>query len=104
MREGFAGKVSLDSGDGGGWGDHVHTPWKREGGFAAAGFHGVDAKALVPRITVAEWDGAGFPAAAVIAAGEGAEGVEELMVRVGFPMARLASARDDDAGAVLRTI
>ncbi len=55
---------------------------QRESGFAAGSFHGVDAKALVPRIAVAEWDGAGFPTAAVIAAGKCAEGVEELMVRL----------------------
>lgn len=64
----------------------------------------MDAEAFVAVVAVAERDGAGFPAAAIIAAGKCAEGVEELMVRVGLPMARLAASSDDDAGAVLRAL
>ena len=68
------------------------------------GVDDVQAEALVALVAVAEGDGAGFPAASIVAAFQRAEGVEELVVRVGFPVGRFASAGDDDAGAVQRAV
>ena len=77
---------------------------ERFGDFAARGFHDINAKAFVPVVAVSERNGAGFPATTVVATWKSADGVEKLMVRVGFPMARLAPTSDDNAGAVLRAI
>lgn len=53
-------------------------------------------------VTVAKRDGAGLPASAIVAAAQGTERVEELMVRVRLPLGGLASAGDDDTRTVLR--
>ena len=83
--------------------NHRHAAREDRSLAGATGADGIDAEVVVAhRVAVAERDGAGFPAAAIVAAGERAEGVEELMVRVGFPLRGLASAGDDDAGAILR--
>ena len=53
-------------------------------------------------VAVAERHDARFPAAAPFAAAERAGAMNELMMRIGFPVRRLAAAGDDDARAVLR--
>src|ERR1700689_5341514 len=59
---------------------------------------------LILLVAIAKRNGAGFPAAAVIAATEGADGMDELMMRVGFPMRRLTTSGDHDAGPIFRRV
>ena len=93
--------VALDGADDIGGGDHGHAAGEDRSGAGTAVAEGVHAEAGVARgVAVAERDGAGFPAAAIVAAPERAHGVEELVVRVGSPVGRLASPGDDDTGAV----
>lgn len=83
--------------------DHRHATREDGGVLPSRHADGIDAETGVAGgVAVAERDGAGFPTAAIVAAPEGAEGVEELMVRVGAPVHGLAAAGDNDARAVLR--
>jgi hypothetical protein len=74
-------------------GDEVH----------AVGEVGADVDAEVgwgvEGVVVAEGDGTGLPAGAGGAAGEGGDGMEELMAGVTDPVRRFASADDDDGGS-----
>ena len=56
--------------------------------------HDVDAQLLVLGIAVTQGFSARFPAAPLIAASQGAHGVEVLVVRVEREVGRLAPARD----------
>jgi hypothetical protein len=62
--------------------------------------HGMLAQVeAVPGVAVAGRLAARFPAAARGAAGQGADGVQELVLRVGLPVRRLAAAGHHHAGA-----
>lgn len=52
-------------------------------------------------VAIAEWNGAGFPAAAVVAAGQCAVGVKVLMMRIHLPLHWLAPSGHDHTGAIL---
>ena len=56
----------------------------------------------VPRIAVSKGEDPVFPTAPVCAAGQGAVGVNILVVGIGFPMRRFSPAGNYDAGAVGR--
>ena len=77
-------------------GNHVHAPREAPDGVHAQCFRSIFF------VAVPEWDGAGFPAAAIVATSERSNGVDDLMVRVCVPVRRLTSSRDNDGGPVLR--
>ena len=96
--------VSLNGADGVVGSNHGHAAGKQRGVPGAIPGNGIDAEIGIARgIAVAERDGAGFPAAAIVAAPQRAHSVEELVVRVGGPVGRFAPARDDDTRAMART-
>src|SRR4029077_18909356 len=84
-----AREIHLDAPDDLGRRDHVHAAWQ-----VADGIH---AQLLRPVLGVAVAQGTGprLPAAAVVAAGQRPDGVDELMVRIRGEMRGLAPARDD---------
>jgi hypothetical protein len=87
--------MPFDSPDDVGRLDHRHAPGQ-------AGHH-VQAKLFRPIlfIAVTQWNRPGTPASARGTTGEAAYGVDELVVRVGFPLGRLASTGHDHARARL---
>jgi len=94
--ESAATKVQLDSLNHVIGGDQIHASGKS--------VHHVDAKLtrLVLLVSVAEGNGPRFPAAAVVAASERTDGVEELVVGIGGPVGRLAPPGHDDARPIRR--
>lgn len=82
-------------------GDPIHTPWNSQVG---GDFDRLLAEvAAVFFVAVAHRLAARFPAAAVFAAGERADVADVLVERIRFPVGRLATAGDDDTGAVFRS-
>lgn len=88
--------VQVDAADDVSGGDHVETVWKLADDIAA------EMLRCVLLVAVAEGLHARLPAPAVIAAGERAVGVKELVVGVGFPVRRFAPAGNHDTGAITR--
>jgi hypothetical protein len=58
---------------------------------------------FIPRITVAEWNCAVPPTAAIGATGKSAIGMNELVIGISLPVGGLATASHDDAGPIHRT-
>lgn len=76
--------------------DHVHAPGKI--------LHDVYTELFgqIVGVAVSKRNGPGLPASAVVAAAQGADGMDELVVRVGFPMRRLAASGYHHAWPILR--
>ena len=103
-RAGAAFAESFDRTDRVGWRDHRHAARKPRGVADFRVPDGINAEiGIARRVTIAERNGAGFPATALVATRESAEGVEELMMRIGAPLRRLAPSGDDHARAIRRT-
>ena len=94
--QGAAPVIQLDPPDDLVGGDHVHAARQRADDVDAQGV------GAIVHVAVAEGQRARLPAAAVVAAAQRTHGVDELMVRIGGEVGRLAAAGDDHAGPVQR--
>src|SRR5437867_8250230 len=75
--------------------DHVHTPGQAADDIQAKAFRSIFV------ITITERNDSRPPAPALSATGKRADRVDELVMRISFPVGRFSSARDHNAGAIL---
>ena len=92
--DGASDEICFDPADDFGWSDHVHALWQM------AGHVQTQILRLVPGIAIAERMRSVSPTAAIFAAWQRADRVDELMVRIGLPMKWLSPASDHHARAV----